>query len=164
MKKITDYFKGPTELLLVALVFVMSFYFFVGSFGFKTGAREFPMATSGLTLIFTIAYIVKKVKNAPKEEKKEKTAEERAASREEFKKVMISIVLFSLYVLACYLFSFLIASAVLAVVYPLVYGYKSKLGVFICFIMNVAMILAFQWALGFSLSDGTLIDLSYLFF
>lgn len=165
MKKAMTRIKDPAELIFLAVLFVVALYFFITAFRFSANDRIYPLFTSGATLIFIVSYALKLIKAAPENaERIEKTDEERAETRAEVKKIVVTVICFAGYIIVSYLVGFLISSALIALLYPLINGYRKPLGVISSFVVGIAIVLMFQKFLGIPLSRGVLLDLSPLFF
>jgi hypothetical protein len=163
MKKILGRFKDPAEPIVLLALFLVSLCFFIGAIPLAGEDKQFPMASSLITMVCITIYFVKRLTTVPEnpEDKKKENEPETSAAN---KKIIITTICFAAYVLVTYLFGFLISSALIAAIFPLLFKYKNPLGNIICFIWNVAVVLIFQSAMGIPLCRGVLLDLSFLFF
>lgn len=165
MKKILSHFEDPVELFFIGFLFLISFYFCVESFSFQSDARIFPLFTSVATMLCIVIYFVKQLLKTPeKAEAQKKNEEEKQDMKDGIKKIVLTIVSFIGYIVLSHLFGFLIASAILAVSYPLTLGYRRVSGIIGSFVVNIGIVLIFQSFLGIPLSRGVLLDLSFLFY
>jgi uncharacterized membrane protein len=163
MKLKLNRIKDPVEAMVLGVLFLVSLYFFVEAFKFKLSDKQFPMATSFVTMFCIGLYFVRKLAAASKETdggEKEKTEDASGAN----KKTIITVVCFVVYIVITYLFGFLVSSAALALAFPLIFKYKKVWVIIACFVWNVGVVLLFQKALGIPLCRGILLDLSFLFF
>lgn len=158
MNKIINKFENPIEVVCIVLILLISLYFFFGAFAFSDGDQTFPLLTSGATIIFTLAYVIKTLLSEDGSEQKK--------SYKDYitKNVVISVLLFVGYLVFIKLFGFLIATVVFVTAYPLCTGCKKKLSTVILVLVNVGIVLLFQALVGVTLSRGSLIDLTNLFF
>ena len=152
------------EFAFLAAIFLVALFMFVGAFSFTGGAWIYPAFTSAITIICIIIYLIKVYRAAAPIEKKERTPEEQKAFKWEVQKLTITVAFFVGYILITYLAGFLIASAIIAVAYPLIFKYKKPLSIISSLVLNVGFVLIFQWFLGVPLSRGILLDLSWMFF
>jgi hypothetical protein len=165
MKRVLSHFEDPVELFFIVFLFLIAFYFCIASFGFQSDARIFPLFTSLATMLCIVIYFVKQLLKTPeKTEVREKTEEEKQDTKDGIKKIVLTIASFIGYILLSHLFGFLIASAVLAVSYPLLLGYRKVWGLVGSFVVNIGIVLIFQSFLGIPLSRGVILDLSFLFY
>jgi multidrug transporter EmrE-like cation transporter len=166
LKKIMAHFDEPEELIFLTVMFIISFCFFAGSFSFNPDGRVFPLFTSSITLVCIIIHFIKQLRKAPsrKADAEVWSKEEKLEARESVKKVLITIIFFAIYIILSHLFGFLISSILIAVCYPLVFGYKKPIGIIGLFLFNAIVVVVFQKTLGIPLTRGILVDFSPLFF
>ena len=163
MKRIIEKFESPLEFVCLLFIFIVSAYFFIVSFSFSDGDELFPRLTSGAALICTVVYFLRSLFGPESEDGK--TAEKMEGEDSPFnKQVIVSAVLFFAYFVCVWLFGFLLTSAVFAIIYPLCFRYRSTKGIVCLFLVNAAIVLAFQKLMGMTLSRGVLIDLTRIFF
>ncbi len=169
MKKSFGRFPDATEFSFLIFVFLIALYFFVTALGFDAEGRQFPLLTSGLTLVLTAVYAArlyvaggKPAATTPFEnDDGEAGTETSPASRVKF---FTTLVCFVGYIIITYLFGFLVASAVIGLAYPIIHGYRKPIGVILSFVVNVGIVLSFQSFLGVPLSRGLLLDMTRLFY
>ena len=168
MKKIVGFFKNPAEFYTLILLFLIALYFFITAFGFSPEAKGYPILTSSATMIFIILYFVEVVFTHAKKHVEYVAAEEKPANKpyqqNSFRTVGITIICLVSYLVVTYLIGFLLASAILAAVYPLLFGYRKPIKVILCCISAIVIVLCFQSFLSITLCRGQLLDLTRFFF
>lgn len=165
MKKVINRFESPVEFVFLLLVFVVAVCFFAGSFNFTGRAWITPRFSSLATMICVAVYAIKRLVKAPAEQKEtKKSEEEKADSRKSRRDIAVTAAFFVGYLVITWLFGFLISSALIAVLYPLLMGYRNYRSIALSFATNVFFVIAFQKLMGISLSRGVLLDWTAYFF
>ena len=164
MKKIIGRFKSPAEFWVLLMAFLISLYFFIGSFKFFGTPRFFPRLTSLSSMVFFAAYAVTRIRRKKGEEPEKKETGEQEEKNRAIKNTAITVGFFAAYLIIARLFGFLIAAIFMAILYPLAMGYRKPAAIAVSFIINTGIVLGFQKLIGLSLTQGRLLDLTRLFF
>ncbi|MGM0603274.1 MAG: tripartite tricarboxylate transporter TctB family protein [Bacillota bacterium] len=163
--KILNIFDNPLEALLILILFSITLYFNLEAFTFKRDSSLFPLITSSLTLIFIVIYVAKLIIKQKRDgtESVEDSREKFDMYSDSFKRISITFISFLVYVLLTYLFGFLLSSVALMISYPLMLNYRKTSSIIIGVISVIGLVLLFQFSLNIPLSNGVLLDLSFLF-
>lgn len=160
IKKCKKFFNWQ-ELPLLTILFGISLYFHITSYSFRAGPRMFPLTTSGLTIMLIITYSLRKIFKKESDDGNNSVLEENKLNK---KKVLYTIFLLICFILLSYLFSFYISSIFLAVIYPWVMGYKKINEIIVIAILSVLTVFSFQYFINIPLTEGALLDLSFIFY
>jgi len=160
-KKIFDSVQDIQEFILLLFLFGISLFFFVISLDFHPRARVFPAFTSGITIFFILLHFIKEY--FPKEIKESLTGKREAKEIENRGRILLTALLFVLYIIISFLFGFYISVVFLTVLYPLFCGTKNIYYILATCLFGILCVYVFEHFTYINLMRGYLIDLSVLF-
>ena len=155
------------EVLFLLFLFVITLFFHIGSYSFRTEVQRFPMIISLVTGILIIIYLFRSTlpvfiqKLMETHQEKDKDKDKPKSKSEDIKESLtfISFILLNAFVFLSYYFGFFISSVFIAIAFPFLLGKRKIFDIIPIVVIVVILVFIFQYSLGVPLTRGVYFDL-----